>query len=338
MVMVNIKKYPMYLWIIIIILTISSCNESNNIYEKKDINIENVFTPASTKVEKSVTESITSTQMPQKEKTIIPTISTTSTQAPSITPIISVTSTQVPSITPTFPAYPIAWSADGMHVWFWSQENPLDDLNLRIQDGYTEILNIVYGDNVWMATLLRHDGYSDSIHFYKNLDREQIEELMLGGNKVKIICPGDGGWLVVTTKDNNYLNQKVILSSEFNLDEINKFIKEGYWVTELRYWENQWVVVLTETDDIMNQKFEMVTDIGPNRSHIDLLNKDLYTSIVYDGQQWFVVRSELAEYRKQSLVIYDFFHKDILKGEWNQGYFNTKIYYGNDQWIYVFTK
>ena len=328
----------MYLWIVFIILTISSCTEKNNIYEKTDINIDSTLTPASTKVEKSVIESMTSTQVHQKEITITPIISAKSTQTPSITPIISVTSTQAPSITPTFPAYPIAWSADGMHMWFWSQENPLDELNLRIQDGYTEILNIVYGDNVWMATLLRHDDYSDSIHFYKNLDREQIKESMLAGNKVKIICPGDGGWLVVTTKDNNFHDQKLIISSEIDLDEIYEFFAAGYWVTELRYWENQWVLVLTETDDIINQKFEMVTDIGPNRSHIDLLNTDLYTSIVYDGQQWFVVRSELAEYRKQSLVIYDFFHKDILKGEWNQGYFNTKIYYGNDQWIYVFTK
>ena len=326
--MLNKRVYLVYLWLMPLLL-ISSCTDSSDLYEKTATNIENTYTPASTKVEKSATEAVISTPVFQEEMTITPKFTLTKTQ------ILQ----EAPAITPTFPAYPLGWSSDGWHMWFLSQENPLDELNLRIQDGYTEILNISYGDNVWMATLFRHDNYTDSILFYENLDKEQIEELIVGGNKVKIICPGEGGWLVVTTKDNHYLNQKVIFLSEFNLDEIYKFISEGYWVTELRYWEKQWVVILTETTDILDQKIEMVSDIGPNRSYIDLIDSFLYTSMVYDGQQWIIVRSVLEVYHEQSLAIFDVFYKDIVQQYgWFGEYLNTKIYYGNDQWIYVFTK
>ena len=307
--MLNKKMYPVYLWLLLLLL-ISSCTDSSNLNEKTTINIESTYTPVSTKVEKSATEATISIPVSQEEMTT----------------------------TPTFTAYSLE-DSEWRPKWYWSQEYPLDELNLKIHDDYEEIQNIVFGDGKWLATLAAHNNYSESIHLYENLDREQIEELMLAGNKVKIICPGEGGWLVVTTKDNNYLDQKLIFSSEFNLDEIYEFIAEGYWVTELRYWENQWVVVLTETMDILDQKIEIVSDIGPARTYIDNTDSYLYTSIVFDGQQWFVVRSRLEEYRSQTLFINNVFPRDIIvQIGWFEGYDNIKMFYGNDQWICVFSK
>ena len=327
--MMIIKRvYPVFLCLMIL-FTISSCIDPIKINEKTDPNTESLPVTAPTNLEKYTSEAAISTPAPQEKIAITSTFPNTRTQVPQ----------EEMTITPTFPAYPRGGTGDGWQAWFWSQENPLDEFKMLFDIGYTEIVNIVYGDNVWLATLLNHDNYLDSFNFYENMDEAVIDQLLLDDNKIKIICPGDGGWLVVTTKDNNYLDQRVIFTSEFNLDEINRIISEGYWVTDLRYWDNQWVVVLTETADILDQKIEIVSDIGPNRSHIDLMNSYFYTSIVYDGQQWIVVRSDLAEYNTQSLVIHDILNKNTIYGSgWNEGYSNIKIFYGNDQWIYVFTK
>ena len=184
-----------------LLLTVSSCTDSKKFIEEININLEGTSVAISKKVEKLATEAAISAPVSQEEITV----------------------------TPTFTVY-ILEGSEWRPKWYWSQEYPLDEINLKIHDDYEEIQNIIYGDGQWVATLAAYDNYSESIHFYEKLDREQIEELILAGNKVKIICLGNGGWLVVTTKDNNFHDQKFIFSSEFNLDEINKFIREDYWV------------------------------------------------------------------------------------------------------------
>jgi hypothetical protein len=304
--MKTIVKVSMLFWIIVL-LAITSCTVSNGINEKVDGMSGVVDT--STPQEYYVTQELTRDGRVQ---------------------------TAIKSTTPTFTG---AWSGEGRHMWIRSQEIPIDVINWKNHNGYEELLSITYGDGIWLVTLLNNTDIVQSVIFIKDMNKETIDHLIERGGKIEIICPSDEGWLVVTTQVDELPEQKIISTDELPLGEISKAAVEGYWVTDLRYCKNQWVVLLTKTDDIVDQKIEVLSEIGPIRTYIDNKDSYLYTSIVYDGKQWVVARSILKNYSTQSVFMNDIFQKDIIQQVgWFGGYDNIKMFFGNGQWIYTFTR
>ena len=94
------------------------------------------------------------------------------------------------------------------------------------------------------------------------------------GYNILSIAYGDGLWVATLNKQNDFNDQKILVSVTFPEKDIEEAKRSRYYVTNLAYGDGLWAIVLSNTDEINDQVVKVDTVFSQDET--DQMTEDGY--------------------------------------------------------------
>lgn len=172
---------------------------------------------------------------------------------------------------------------------------------------------------------------------------KEINDIIAKGNSITWLTWQNDVWVVFSTPEKVYGEQKIVTSRKFPESEINKFARQGYFITNISYGKQQWVVVCSKGSGIIEQKVETYRDF-PEQGVQDAWNEmyDVWQLAhgkgLWDRDIFVVVGVKGLPFKSQHWYTANDFPERGFREKLKEGFRLTFANYIKDRWFIMMSQ
>ena len=146
--------------------------------------------------------------------------------------------------------------------------------------------------------------------------------------------------IAVATQNTSIKYQRWKTSTDFPVDYIEDYRKQGFFISGLQNHNNFWSIVLSKTSEIREQEYIRSNEFPEQFIKDKFSQKYSLTCLSYGNKEWIAVMSKSQNIFSGSQNYYYGlkYPKEEIRKAVENGYYISKLQFSNDFWIVIFTK